>query len=119
MTGVYFPPASGAEKAASTPAASIPFNAQHTFAHGLGQAPDLIVPVLTCVTAEHGYSVGDRVIAVGFENGQSSGVVLGCDATNAWATLRTNLLMLPKTGGASQYFSAAKWEFHLEVWKLS
>lgn len=60
-------------------------------AHGLGAEPDYVKVILECVTSEHSYSVGDRILisAAGANNSSSSSrcIDVETDATNI--TLRT------------------------------
>lgn len=56
-----------------------------TLAHGLGVAPTEITTWLVCLTAEYGYSIGDKIIVYGAISNSTSdakGHVIIVDATN-------------------------------------
>lgn len=54
-----------------------------TQAHGLGAIPSFVVAYLECLTAEQGYSVGDRVFMQYKDNGAGNfGYMVEWDATN-------------------------------------
>lgn len=54
-----------------------------SIAHGLGGAPDFVDFVLECVTAEHGWAVGDRIRPIQPNPTSSAqGAVVVADATN-------------------------------------
>tara|TARA_B100001094_G_scaffold332932_1_gene407393 strand:+ start:5737 stop:6639 length:903 start_codon:yes stop_codon:yes gene_type:complete len=61
---------------------------EHTFAHGLGQVPDLVQVELICTTAELDFSVGDIIVATGSHAHASEsqnnerGISVMKDATN-------------------------------------
>ncbi len=92
-----------------------------TIAHGLGIKPDLVVPVIQCVTAELGYSVGDEVMINPhvFEPGSTRGIMLVSDTTNINVKFSNNAGMISavnKTTGALAVFAIANWRFVVKAW---
>ncbi|MDX1939666.1 MAG: hypothetical protein SFU99_03895 [Saprospiraceae bacterium] len=58
-----------------------------TQAHGLPQTPNFYSAYLTCLTAEQGWSVGDRVAFGGANDSPNiTGIRFGFDATNTTIT---------------------------------
>lgn len=55
-----------------------------TLAHGLGVVPKIVVPYITCTSAENGYSVGESVFInpATNDNGAGRGMAMKFDATN-------------------------------------
>lgn len=91
-----------------------------TAAHGLPSAPVEAVVELTCLVAEHGYSVGDKFIANLFSNGanffqipiwwNSTNVGISSVATIAWITYH-------KAGGAASFntLTPANWSYRFRM----
>jgi hypothetical protein len=93
-----------------------------TIAHGLGVAPTLVAQFIVCVTAEHGYSIGD-VIATPLINTQSSvdnyGLVLTLDATNLnirFGSAGNFYTGLNKSTGGAVLFTNANWAYRVRAW---
>ena len=85
-------------------------------AHGLGQVPDLIIAYLECLTAEHGYAVGDRVLMQ-----DNWGATPSADATNVYYASRDNTSRFqiidrsnPGTGGVVPTY--ASWKLVIETY---
>ncbi len=76
-----------------------------TWAHGLGSEPDIVTIIIQCLTAENGYSVGDRLmISTGVASWQTSadqnengGMVVQVDATNVYIRRFNRLQINHKT----------------------
>jgi hypothetical protein len=84
-------------------------------AHGLGAYPDFIVSYVQCLTAEGGFSVGDRVYADGSGLGHfaaNNGFIVSADTTNTYITTSSggNLQIFNKSTGAFFTITAANWE---------
>lgn len=98
---------------------------QIVYAHGLGVVPFLTIITLKCLTAEHGYSIGDVIIVNNASNDVGSGstsIARGLsiipDATNI--TLRygaggTVFGYVNKSTGASVALVNANWELFIGV----
>lgn len=87
-------------------------------AHGLGQLPIKIIPYLECLTAELGYSVGDRIF----------GPQLTFSATSQWSADSTNIYLVTsnnpaqimnRSTKAAASITAANWKQVLTPYKLS
>jgi hypothetical protein len=95
-----------------TPAGSL------TLAHSLGGIPDNVIVTIECTTAEHGYSIGDRVNideVQSSSNGQGTSMVP--DATNLNVRFGAGYggsvpvyKVLDKTAGTSQDITNANWQ---------
>ncbi len=89
-----------------------------TQAHGLSAIPQLFDAYLECLTAEHGYSIGDRLRLAEMLVERSSGSVVGwhivADATNVVLLLGNNAgmpLVIHKTTPSSEVtLTAANWK---------
>ena len=77
-------------------------------AHGLGREPDWISAYLECLTAEHGYAVGDRISAYNYNRSIS-----GADDTNVWVSTQQTTLpyIVNKNGGNDLEITGANWSF--------
>jgi hypothetical protein len=64
----------------STAALNTPINE----AHGLGATPTLVIAMLTCTTADQGYSVGDQINMPSFWDSSTRGATVGCNSTNVF-----------------------------------
>lgn len=87
-----------------------------TLAHGLGEAPKLVAPVLICKTAEFGYSIGD---IIPMPPGQSTAALNNFGAsieisgsTNIvirYGAAATSFLGVNKTTGNTEVLTNANW----------
>jgi len=79
-----------------------------TIAHGLGVKPKLYMPCLQCVTAEHGYSIGDEIsINPGWTDAGNvnRGISIFPDATNIgihFASSSSCFTIVPKSAASGQ-----------------
>lgn len=84
-----------------------------TQAHGLGAVPHMVVAYLECLTAELGYSIGDRVHIQYKDNGAGNfGYMVEWDATNVrilQGSSAPQVLNRSTPGGASGV-TLAKWK---------
>ena len=83
-----------------------------TLAHGLGEAPKLIMVFLTCLTAEAGYAVGDIFLMNPQLTGGSAGITCMFDATNLtvrFANVTAVLNAHHKTTGTNTVLTNANW----------
>ncbi len=94
-----------------------------TLAHGLGVKPKLYAVVLQCLTAEHGYSIGDEVMCAQTRQtaggGGERGVSLVPDATNLnirFAAPATVFNLIHKTTGAAVEVTNANWALVARAW---
>lgn len=93
-------------------------------AHGLGRMPYFYRVSLKCLTAEHGYSVGDEIdISGGANDGNANfGVGVSADATNVNISTAANgagsiaFLIYPKGGGATAWITQANWAVVVRAW---
>ena len=96
-------------------------SAVYTYSHGLGGMPDMFTAYIECVTAEGGYSVGDRVAVpkdysyVGLDYGGSEyanstqvGVTMGDNATTIWS----------RTTHSNFAVTQANWRLYVVAYKL-
>lgn len=92
-------------------------------AHGLGAMPFIVVAYVECLTAELGYSIGDRVIIDGsILTGTTPGaVVVAMDATNLTISISNVQIALPNkgTGGALTSITVANWKVVATPYKLN
>lgn len=85
------------------------------WAHGLGAAPSLLAVRLTCLTAEHGYSVG-HVLALPL----GEYITVRVDATNVTAVFSTTLPTVANTGtGVLAAITAANWRIDITPYLVS
>lgn len=92
-----------------------------TQAHGLGTTPSVIVAYLECLTAEFGYSIGDRV-AYNFSwaGGGSSGWFVEYDSTNLRILSGGGLVGINRTSpAASINLTSANWKVVATPYKLN
>lgn len=94
-----------------------------TLAHGLGAKPKLCTVVLQCLTAEHGYSIGDEAMCAQTRQtaggGGDRGVSLVPDAANLnirFAASATAFNLLHKTTGAAVEVTNANWALVARAW---
>ena len=105
-------------------ATAVPFtplanSVTHSEAHGL-TAPFDAWLLLTCTSADQGYSIGDIIkMAGGFAGSGNVGLTVWLNATNVgYSTMAggTNAYYVaPKAGGAAQYLDTSKWTATLVV----
>jgi hypothetical protein len=103
-----------------SPGTAIVLAAATTFAHLLTARPTLIAAEYECITAEHGYSVGDRLFA-SFTDNQQAGVMTGLcivpDATNIVVRVAAAAPAVPnKTSGAPVTLSVGNWRYRVRAW---
>lgn len=93
----------------------------HTIAHGLVTRPSLVQVWLKCLTAEHGYAVGDWYGPVGaetFSDGANNGVGIAVNATNIKLVVGSNnIAILNASTGARSVITAANWALVARAWK--
>lgn len=92
-----------------------------TIAHGLGRSPILILPLLICVTAQGGYSVGDIVYINNALNGliTTRGISIVTDATNVTTRMGGDALSLAihdKSTGTLFAITNANWSLIIRAW---
>lgn len=90
-----------------------------TLAHSLGAAPALIQIRLKCLTAEHGYSIGDEVIALAGDANAGRFPSLVPDATNInvrYGSSANAFNIANKTTGASAAITNASWAMIVKAW---
>ena len=91
-------------------------NTHASQAHGLGQIPDHLVAYLECLTAELGYSVGDRVYTPTFSAAQG----YGADATDVFMSISNNTAQIfNKSSTTISSITAANWKRVIVPYKLS
>lgn len=121
MSHVSTPPAAAAEVYRSASATTpLPASSSLTEAHGLSGRPDYVVAVLECLTAEHGFSVGDKVFVSGhLEYAWSFGLQFMADETNVKAIFSAYVRHLDPTGAGNYSLTAANWSVRLEAWRFA
>jgi hypothetical protein len=96
-----------------------------TLAHGLGMKPKLVQPLLVCKTAEHGYSINDKVFIApsgpqdGGTGSNESGVSITPDSTNLnvrYGAMAGTFYVTNKSTGVKAVITAANWRFVLRAW---
>lgn len=91
--------------------------------HGLGTAPLLVIGLLKCKTAEHGYSVGD-VLVYSLASSPWAGVGhFGMAAVISATTIdlrygAQGITILNKTAGHNVYINTANWSFIVRAWAM-
>ena len=96
-------------------------------AHGLGRMPYFYRVSLKCLTAEHGYSVGDEIDISGGANDANTsnyGVGVSADATNINISTATTgggspasaFLIYLKGGGSNAWTTPANWAVVVRAW---
>jgi hypothetical protein len=86
-------------------------------AHGQSVVPYAVQLVLECVSADLGYSVGDRVTPHGFWNGSATNAIsYYADATNVGVKCPTGFIVYiqSKTSGSGTTPAAGKWKYAFE-----
>jgi len=92
-----------------------------TFAHGLGTVPKLIQVYGVCVSADAGYSVGDKVLfnnASAAFSANSTGLSVAKDATNVVVTVGVTRaqMLINAADGTLDYITNADWKMVVEAW---
>lgn len=99
---------------------TITLGGSYTIAHGLSARPEWIAIEYECTTAEHNYSVGDRVPAPVFDV-PTTGVITGFsivpDATNLNVRMApvNAPFILNKTTGAVAQITTTSWRFRVKA----
>ena len=91
-------------------------------AHGLGAIPDLIVFYMECLTAEIGYSIGDRFypsIYMDEGGGTNAGLGVAADATNVTIAFDNVISILRKDTGALGNVTAGSWKAVAVPYKIT
>lgn len=83
-------------------------------AHGLGATPALVVWYIECLTAEHGYGVGERI---DLPSAMTSTV--SYDGTNVYYTTQSVCQITDKTSHLNANLTAANWKAVIVPYKLS
>lgn len=91
------------------------------WAHGLGGAPNSLMVILECTTADAGYSIGDRVyMGAGGSWGDTTQTInhgVYCDATNInirWDDSATQLAVVANKGtGANSLVTPTSWRVYV------
>lgn len=93
--------------------------ATSTYAHGLGVEPKFAVVKFICKTAEHGYSVGDKIIYTSnISQGADSGATVTLDATNVKVIISNGGMILTSKSTLSwAIMTAANWKIIVSAWK--
>lgn len=120
------PPLAPYEKSAVEMLGLPGFGVMSSQAHGLTAMPDQVTAYLVCVTAEHGYAVGDRIMPwdVSFDYAQGTDIdpdgktayKITFDAVNVFVTCMENpgtsskIKLYDKTSGQPKDFTAANWK---------
>jgi hypothetical protein len=88
-------------------------------AHGLGRMPARCGFHLRCITAEHGYAVGDRIwIAYNWADGNGGKVVFSivADETNVYGIIHIyNFVILTKGTRSPVQINSANWNLYMEA----
>jgi len=93
-----------------------------TQAHGLGGVPDFIVTYAECITADNGYSVGDRIYKQDFNSSAGTwGWIVRADATNVYILIAASgiLAINGTTPGYSVTLANANWKIVAIPYKLN
>ncbi len=85
-------------------------------AHGLGAIPVEVQVFIECVTAEHGWAVGDLVEFVSHSDSGISLTSWGCDATNVLIALSGTILPgNNKTTAGGVSLTTANWRYRVKA----
>lgn len=93
-----------------------------TLAHGLGVVPKLMQAYLICLTAEAGYSIGDKILInphYQLAATVSQGASVHCDATNIYVRYGQNsyaFSAIDKTTGIRTNLTNARWQYYITAW---
>ena len=103
MAGIF---AGGLRQGTAARMSPVVFNNSVTALHGLGRTPDYFDAFLECTTAEHGYSVGDRIQLTGVRNS-----IWANSTTVGVSTEDNNIqLIIPRAGGDDVTINNARWD---------
>lgn len=96
-------------------------NTRTTQAHGLGTTPTMVIGYLECLTAELGYSIGDRVAYSNNEPASARGISIEYDATNVVIIINDTTVagVNRKDTSAAANITAANWKFVATPYKLN
>jgi hypothetical protein len=84
------------------------------FSHGMGTRPARAELYVVCTTAEHGYSIGDRVLAA---NDTTYGIQVGKSYSDVIVTADVaGVAVMSRTAGAYALLTAANWDYSVNVW---
>lgn len=88
-------------------------------AHGLGSIPNLVIGVLRCKTAEHGYTADDEImLGWGGIGSANRGISFGADVANIfWTVASQSVYILHKTAGSHEKATPANWKLVVRAWK--
>lgn len=102
-----------------SPLQSITLGTVITLAHGLGAIPDEFNLIIQCVTAEHGYAVGERGnthFSPDFQANVGLGAEVTVDANNVYIVTGANgVLVLNKTSRLQSNITPANWRFAVDA----
>lgn len=90
-----------------------------TLAHGLSSLPKIVFVFLYCNTTEHGWSVGDVILAGQWTNSNSSGPAVYFDSTNVYVRQCSagNAYLVPtKSGGVISYATNGNWRVIIKAY---
>ena len=106
-----------------SPQQTITAGAQLTLAHGLASKPKLVTGAFVCLTAEHGYSVGDEIIdPLGFAYTDAAALVTNTasiDSTSVYVRFQNVgglIRILNKSTGALANLTPANWRYLVRAW---
>lgn len=89
-----------------------------TEAHGLSGTPDMVMIVLKCISAEHGYSIGDTLPANLFSNNSGDDKqLIYWDNTNVYHRFAVNLSVLATNLGKVD-LTPARWRIQVKAIKF-
>lgn len=94
-------------------------NSSTSYAHGLGAVPWDAFVLLTCITADQGWTVGQQVkVPGGAGTNSSSGFALSWDATNVDLFMSSGgiYLPMPASAGAAGAITRANWTLQIKTW---
>lgn len=96
-------------------------NTRTTQAHGLSATPHMVIGYMECLTAELGYSIGDRVSYQNAEQASARGVTIEYDATNVVIIINdtTAAGLNRKDTSASANITAGNWKFVVTPYKIN
>lgn len=102
-----------------TPAQTITNATVTTVAHGFDAIPTEVYAYLSCVTADLGYAVGDRVLAPAFEDASDYGIQTFVNGASIGFVVGANgIRIMDRTGGTIGQFAAitnARWSMILRA----
>ena len=87
-----------------------------TFAHGLGQVPELFKVYLKCVTTNAGYSPDDLISLDQDTNGNNP-ITVYADGTNVGVNRSGNIYVANKANGNATAITAASWNYIFKAYK--